>query len=102
MSQREWKDYYQCSDSGCEKYFSDAACTATISDLDTWKTGDGKIAKTGHKQIHILQKDATTQADGYKEHKAPSVTPKDLREYERMRSLYSPKDANVRMQRIGF
>lgn len=35
-------------------------------------------------------------------HKAPSVTPKDLREYERMRSLYSPKDANVRMQRIGF
>lgn len=41
-----WTDYYQCSE--CDKYFSDSACTNSISDLDTWKTGGGKINKLGH------------------------------------------------------
>ena len=63
-----WKDYYQCSDSGCGKHFSDAACTATISDLSEWKIGAGKVEATGHSIIHILQKDATVDAYGYKEH----------------------------------
>ncbi|MGN0312730.1 MAG: leucine-rich repeat protein, partial [Lachnospiraceae bacterium] len=41
-----WKDYYQCSK--CNKYFSDSSCTNSISNLNTWKAGDGKIAKLGH------------------------------------------------------
>lgn len=35
-------------------------------------------------------------------HKAPSVSSKDLREYERIRSEFSPKDAECRHQTIGF
>ena len=40
-----WKDYYQCS---CNKYFTDAAGTDEITDLDAWKVGDGKIPATDH------------------------------------------------------
>ena len=35
-------------------------------------------------------------------HKAPSVSIKDLREYERIRSEFSPKDVRCRHQAIGF
>lgn len=35
-------------------------------------------------------------------HKAPSVNQRDLSEYERVRSMLSPKDAGVRRSRIGF
>ena len=35
-------------------------------------------------------------------HKSPSVTSKDLREYERIRSQFSPKDSGAKMQQIGF
>ena len=35
-------------------------------------------------------------------HKSPSVTSKDLREYERIRCQFSPKDAGAKMQQIGF
>lgn len=39
------KDYYTCS---CGKYFEDASCLTEIVDLEAWKLGDGKIAKTAH------------------------------------------------------
>ena len=35
-------------------------------------------------------------------HKSPSVSSKDLREYERIRSEFSPKDEGCRHQAIGF
>lgn len=35
-------------------------------------------------------------------HKSPSVSSKDLREYERIRSEFSPKDEGCRHQTIGF
>lgn len=35
-------------------------------------------------------------------HRLPSVSSKDLRDYERIRSEYSPKDGNNRPIRIGF
>ena len=35
-------------------------------------------------------------------HKAPSVSQSDLREYERVRGMFSPKDAGVKRTRIGF
>jgi transitional endoplasmic reticulum ATPase len=35
-------------------------------------------------------------------HKAPSVSSRDLREYERFRSEFSPKDDNCKHQTIGF
>lgn len=34
--------------------------------------------------------------------RSPSVTAKELRECERIRSQFSPKDSGVKMQRIGF
>ncbi len=37
-----WNDYYKCS--GCNKIYTDAACTNEITDLDAWKAGAGKIA----------------------------------------------------------
>ena len=37
-----WHDYYKCS--GCNKFYTDEACTSVIEDLITWKLGDGKIA----------------------------------------------------------
>ena len=35
-------------------------------------------------------------------HKSPSVSSKDLREYERIRSEFSPKDEGCKHQAIGF
>ena len=35
-------------------------------------------------------------------HKTPSVSQCDLREYERVRSEFSPKDAKARCAMIGF
>ena len=34
--------------------------------------------------------------------KSPSVTSRDLREFERLRGMFSPKDAAPRRQAIGF
>ena len=36
-----WESYYQCS---CGNLFEDEDCTAAITDLEAWKTGDGKVA----------------------------------------------------------
>lgn len=43
-----WKDYYQCSDDACCKYFEDSACANEISDIVLWISGSGKISKTAH------------------------------------------------------
>ena len=39
--------YWTCS--ACNKNFSDSEGKKVIEDLETWKTGDGKISSTGHK-----------------------------------------------------
>jgi len=45
-----WNDYYDCVN--CDKIFSDAACESEITDLETWKTGAGKIPATDeHKYV---------------------------------------------------
>lgn len=41
-----WKEHYQCA--SCKKFFEEQACTTLISNLDTWKNGDGKIPALGH------------------------------------------------------
>ena len=43
-----WHDYYQCKDTECAKYFIDEDGENEIADLNTWKTGEGKINKLGH------------------------------------------------------
>lgn len=40
-----WMNYYYCS--GCKKNFADFDCNIEILELDSWKTGNGKIAPTG-------------------------------------------------------
>lgn len=39
------KEFYKCS---CGKYFEDAACKKEIKNLNDWKNGAGRIAKTSH------------------------------------------------------
>ena len=53
-----WKDYYQCSK--CNKYFSDSACTTSISNLQTWKEGDGKLVAPGHNWTYSANGDTLT------------------------------------------
>ena len=43
-----WKDYYQCANSECGKYYTSADKTTEIADLSAWQTGEGKINKLGH------------------------------------------------------
>lgn len=40
------KEYWSCGT--CNKNFADEACTTEIADLDSWKTGEGKIEMQGH------------------------------------------------------
>ena len=40
-----WKDYYKCE--ACGKYYTDAARSSEITDLDAWKEGEG-IVEAGH------------------------------------------------------
>lgn len=46
-----WKAYYQCS---CGKLYANADATTEITDLASWKIGDGKIPATGN---HIPNED---------------------------------------------
>jgi len=39
------KAYYKCT---CGKFFVDLACTEEITDLDAWKSGEGRIWKEAH------------------------------------------------------
>ncbi|MDO4809791.1 MAG: InlB B-repeat-containing protein [Eubacteriales bacterium] len=63
-----YKDCYQCT--GCNEYFADLSCAdgSKITNYAYWKAGAGKISAAGHKAVMIPQKDATTEADGYKAH----------------------------------
>ena len=50
-------EYWTCS--ACNKNFSNAEGTKEITDLDAWKTSDGKISSTGHKWSTEWSKDKT-------------------------------------------
>ena len=50
--------YWTCS--ACNKNFSDSEGKNVIEDLETWKTGDGKISSTGHKWSTEWSKDEAT------------------------------------------
>ena len=50
-------EYWTCS--ACNKNFSNAEGTKEITDLDAWKTSDGKISSTGHKWSTEWSKDET-------------------------------------------
>jgi hypothetical protein len=39
-----WKDYYQCE---CGNYYADADCTIEITDVESWKNGEGKLIPLG-------------------------------------------------------
>lgn len=60
-----WKDYYTCD---CGKNFEDQACTKPIADLESWKTGDGKLDKltkeVGRAPIEELIAIAPTRENG--------------------------------------
>ena len=51
-------EYWTCS--ACNKNFSDSEGKIVIEDLETWKTGDGKISSTGHKWSTEWSKDEAT------------------------------------------
>lgn len=40
-----WKGYYQCS---CGRLYTTADCTTQLADLETWKSGAGRLAASGH------------------------------------------------------
>ncbi|MGN0671447.1 MAG: hypothetical protein ACI4KE_02330, partial [Anaerovoracaceae bacterium] len=52
-------EYWQCND--CKKYFSDADGTNEITDLDSWKAGEGKIDKL---TVPTKTDSLTTDKDG--------------------------------------
>ena len=58
-----YKDYYECE---CGKYFEDDKATKEIDNLETWKKGDGKLAKLGHTYHSIDGMEATCQNEGLK------------------------------------
>lgn len=51
------KEYWYCSD--CDKYFSDVIGTKEISDLDDWKSGEGRIDKLPPEIIEGMGQTAT-------------------------------------------
>ncbi len=61
-----WKDYYKCKT--CGYLYTDETMENEITDLEAWKKGDGKIAKTGHKKETVTGKTATCTEDGWKDY----------------------------------
>ena len=57
------KEYWQCTK--CHLYFSDAAGKHEITDLDAWKSGEGKITATGHTLTLVPAEAATCAAMGH-------------------------------------
>ena len=49
-----WNVHYQCS---CGKYYEDAQAQILISDINAWKTGNGKIPATGEHVDSAIDKD---------------------------------------------
>lgn len=62
------------------------------------KTFNASIAEKDKPYKRVTQ----TQLEDIIAHKSPSVTAKDLREYERVRREFSPKDGGIKHRRIGF
>lgn len=62
------------------------------------KTFNASIAEKDKPYKRVTQ----IQLEEIISHKSPSITAKDLREYERVRSEFSPKDEGVKRVRIGF
>ena len=57
-----WKDYYKCD---CGKFFEDEDGKKEITDLNTWKTGDGKLEKLPHELGEwTVETPATETAEG--------------------------------------
>lgn len=54
-----WKNYYQCCN--CDKFFSDEDCTREITDLNAWKTDEGRMAAISHS----YSTDWTSDADNH-------------------------------------
>ena len=48
-----WKDYYQCTRDNCGLYFANNGDITSI-DLESWKTGDGKITKAEHQYESVV------------------------------------------------
>jgi len=58
-----WKSYYKCN--VCGKYYTDAEGNNPIDDIETWKTGDGKIP-AGHPSTEVTYANVTeTTHDEY-------------------------------------
>ncbi|MBQ4139903.1 MAG: dockerin type I repeat-containing protein [Clostridia bacterium] len=58
-----WNDYYKCN--VCGKYYTDAEGNNPIDDIETWKTGDGKIP-AGHTSTEVTYDNVTaTTHDEY-------------------------------------
>lgn len=60
-----WKGYYQCSE--CKKYFEEREANTVIENIDTWKTGNGKIERKGHDYKHDVTEPTCTE-QGYTTH----------------------------------
>ena len=58
------KTYYSCT--GCGLYYEDEAGKTQIANIDSWKTGAGKIPATGHQFVWIVDKAATAISTGLK------------------------------------
>ena len=59
---------------------------------------NASIAEKGEPYKVITQ----MQLEDVISHKSPSVSSKDLREYERVRSQFAPKDSTQKVPQIGF
>lgn len=64
------KEYWKCSRKDCGACFEDAKGESAIDDIETWKTGEGKVEWTEHTgtSIEIIKKAATCTEDGEKVH----------------------------------
>ena len=65
-----WKEYYQCS---CGHVYTDQECTDEITNLVTWKAGDGKIAASHTLGDPIAAVEANCTDKGMKQHRECSV-----------------------------
>ena len=73
-----WKDYYKCSK--CNTLLTAKTDGTTISDLETWKTGEGKLDAKGHTEVKDAGKAPTCTEPGLSEGKHCSVCHKVLEE----------------------
>lgn len=76
-----WKDYWKCS--VCQKLFEEESCTTEITDLESWKTGKGRLD-----QLTRPQKPDSGEDD--KDEK-PSERPESSEETE---SIVKPNTSN--------